>query len=764
MENRMENMEKEMKSVMEDMSSVKTDIGSLKDFLTEMTELMRMRDERDEKRDREKEKSQSTSGDQDSGYGREQDRETNGKSEKEEKKGRKLELPIFNGEDPFGWTFRADHYFAINRYGPSEMVEAAAICMEGKALNWYQWMEGRDPFKSWEELKAALIARFRPSFQGSAHEALVALKQNSTVTEYREDFESHTTPLKDLGEELLMGVFINGLKEEIRAELRLLRPNSLQDVIEQAHRVEEKNWVMDRCRPKPFKTQGTKETWEDDEAEKSELPSENDEIPNPEGIDLALSLNSIVGITSDKTLKVKGQIWDADVVVLVDSGASHNFISHELVERLGIVVEKGKLFWVMVGNGVTVKGEGVCRQVSLDVQGIQIRQDFFPFELGGADIVLGVTWLSSLGDVCVNWKKLTMRFQVEGNRVSLQRDPSLVKSKVSLKSMMRSINNTGEGFLVECFSIEEGLLSKGENVSPGVQAVLDQYRHLFDQPTKLPPHRTHDHTIPLKEGVLAPNIKPYRYPYFQKNEIEKLAEEMLTANIIQPSTSPFASPVLLVKKKDGSWRFCVDYRALNEITILDKFPIPTIEELLDELVGATIFSKLDLRSGYHQIRIKDKDIPETAFRIHESHYEFLVMPFGLTNAPFTFQALMNSIFKLVLHKFVLVFFEDILIYSPDLESHITHLRQTLRILDENELVMNEKLSPRFYGPFQVLEKIGQVAYKMELPTTARIHPVQPAELLDVGTLMDGSTEVLIRWQDLPAFDATWESQDGGSIR
>ncbi|XP_031288075.1 uncharacterized protein LOC116146774 [Pistacia vera] len=122
-------------------------------------------------------------------------------------------------------------------------------------------MEGREPFKSWEELKAAVIARFWPSFQGSAHEALVALKQNSTVTEYREDFESHTAPVKDLGKELLMGVFVNGLKEEIRAELRLLRPKSLEDLIEQAHRVEEKNWVMDRCRPKPFKTQGAKESY-----------------------------------------------------------------------------------------------------------------------------------------------------------------------------------------------------------------------------------------------------------------------------------------------------------------------------------------------------------------------------------------------------------------------------------------------------------------------------------------------------------------------
>lgn len=230
---------------------------------------------------------------------------------------------------------------------------------------------------------------------------------------------------------------------------------------------------------------------------------------------------------------------------------------------------------------------------------------------------------------------------------------------------------------------------ESQNERPEVQRLLQQYADVFQQPKELPPERFYDHQIPLLLGAALVNSKPYRYSPQHKDEIERQVQELLGAGLISHSTSPFASPVLLVLKKDGSWRFCVDYRRLNALTIKNRFPMPLIEEILDELAGTRYFTKLDMRSGYHQIRMKAADEYKTVFKTHHGHYQFKVMPFGLTNALATFQCVMNEVLAPFLRKFVMVFLDDILIYSPSLESHIEHLTLVLDKLREHKLYMKQ---------------------------------------------------------------------------
>lgn len=266
-----------------------------------------------------------------------------------------------------------------------------------------------------------------------------------------------------------------------------------------------------------------------------------------------------------------------------------------------------------------------------------------------------------------------MRFEWNGQKAELRGDVSLSRLESSVKTLLKLLAQGDEGMYLYTEEEMERVMTDGGDTLIELVPLLREFEDLFTEPHSLPPKRDRDHAIQLVEGAQPPNVRPYRYPPFQKNEVERIVKEMLSAGIIRTSVSPFSSPVLLVRKKDGSWRFCVDYRALNRITVLDKFPIPAIDELLDELQGVGIFSKLDLSSGFHQIRIKKIDIEKTAFQTHDGHYEFLVMPFGLSNTPATFQSLMNDIFRPFLRRFVLVFFDDILVYSKGIEDHLRHL-------------------------------------------------------------------------------------------
>lgn len=670
-------------------------------------------------------------------------------------------------------------------------MEAAVVSLDGDALLWYQWEHGRRPIHRWEELKGMLLRQFRPTSAGSLHEQWLDHYQTTDVVEYRRRFIELMAPLGGIPEEIAKGQYLTGLKEDVKAEVRLLGPRSLDHAMDLSVKVEEKlragpnvkragsfmSSHLGNSNFSSFKSQNSSvspststssvishtssspsmtpartgntlpvakpigavrklsdkelqakrakgecfrcdEKWsaghrcrqrelsvillqgdegDDEISDAFEVVQVKDETSESDSVRPEISLNSVVGITNPKTMKMLGEIMGQKVVVMVDPGATHNFISLAAVERLGLPLIPSKGFGVSLGTGAYVRGDGECMGVVLQLQGITVIENYLPLQLGNSDLILGIQWLEKLGTISTNWKTLTLKFKLGQDNVVLKGDLALGRTMISLKAMMRTIKKGGEGFMVECnhLGVPVTVGQKVNEESPKevpkyLEATLRQHTEVFQMPSGLPPSRGHEHCITLKEGTNPVSVRPYRYPQSQKDEIEGLIRDMLQAGIIQESKSPFSSPILLVKKKDGSWRFCVDYRALNKATVPDKYPIPAIEELLDELHGAKVFSKLDLKSGYHQIRIRSEDVPKTAFRSHEGHYEFLVMPFGLMNAPATFQALMNTVFKSLLRKFVLVFFDDILVYSPTEEQHREHLNTVLETLRTHQLYANGK--------------------------------------------------------------------------
>ncbi|GJW76443.1 putative reverse transcriptase domain-containing protein [Tanacetum coccineum] len=228
----------------------------------------------------------------------------------------------------------------------------------------------------------------------------------------------------------------------------------------------------------------------------------------------------------------------------------------------------------------------------------------------------------------------------------------------------------------------------GNDMSPNIEnlSVVREFADVFpDELPGLPPAREIEFGIELIPGAEPISKAPYRMAPVELKELKEQLQEMLENGFIRPSVSPWGAPVLFVKKKDGSMRLCIDYRELNRITIRNRYPLSRIDDLFDQLQGAKYFSKIDLRSGYHQLRVREQDISKTAFRTRYGHYEFLVMPFGLTNAPAVFMDLMNRIFHEYLDKFVIVFIDDILVYSKSEEEHERHLWIVLEILRQKKL-------------------------------------------------------------------------------
>ena len=244
---------------------------------------------------------------------------------------------------------------------------------------------------------------------------------------------------------------------------------------------------------------------------------------------------------------------------------------------------------------------------------------------------------------------------------------------------MKIIVNSSEQFLL--MIVKEKDIDKSDafqGCNPKQKAylvkVISNYDIMFQEPKGLPPKREIEHEIYLQQDAPLPNIGMYMLSALENAKIKKQVQELLYQGFIQPSTSPCRSPIVLVQKKDGSWRMCIDFITLNKITINNCYPLTRINYLLNQLKDAVYFSKLDLQSGYHQIRVAEQDVWKTSFKMRQGLYEWMVMPFGLTNALATFMQVMNDVFRPFIDDFVIVYLDDILVFSRTQDEHVKHVK------------------------------------------------------------------------------------------
>jgi hypothetical protein len=385
---------------------------------------------------------------------------------------------------------------------------------------------------------------------------------------------------------------------------------------------------------------------------------------------LAISKAALSGSTAPRTVKFNGSIQHKQVTMLLDSGSSSSFISTSLAAQLCGVQPLAKPVTVQVAGGGLLSCEAFLPQALWFIDDIDFQSDLRILPLAAYGIILGMDWLESFSPMKVHWKQKWLELPYGSQTIRLQ----------------GVVPEFPEEVLVQlCIISPDGALSTEVALLPiEVQVFLDQFSVLFKEPDSLPPSRACNHENPLIPGARPVNIKPYRYPPTLKTEIERQVAEMLDKGIIQPSTSLFSSPVLLVKKKDGSYRFCVDFRHLNALTLKSKFLVPVFDQLMDELGKASWFSKLDLLSGFHQILLKPGEEFKTAFQTHFGQYEFRVLAFELVGALGTFQVAMNVTLAPGLRKFVIVFFDDILVYSASYEEHLKHLHLVFESLNRDK--------------------------------------------------------------------------------
>ncbi|KAK1664854.1 hypothetical protein QYE76_053013 [Lolium multiflorum] len=646
----------------------------------------------------------------------------------------KFSIPRFEGgtdvEEYLTWELKIERLWRLHPdYTEDRKIKLASSEFDGYALRWWDALvqdreeDGELPIITWRAMKAAMRARFVPTnYLRSVFDKLTQLKQGvMTVDAYYMEMEmlmqrarvpSGTGSSMSTARNRDMLCHTCGGKGHFKKDC----PNRKVMIINEDNEYE----TGDDADP---------DAPEDDDYDSDSFdayPSEAQTIVVSQRV---LNVQPSASTQRCNLFQTKALVGpDKACKVIIDGGSCRNLASKELCAKLKLkyLPHPHPYYIQWLSNNGEMK---VSHMVRVDFE-IGPYKDSIDFDVVPMTVchLLGRPWLYDRS-VQHNGRANTYHLEFKGKKINLQpmspqqivnesrqkievnlEDAPLdrrencntvsditkserVHSLVSLatKEDMREFSE--DPTAMPLVLLYRGTVLVSNDMTPlplGVSNVLQEFGDVFPEevPAGLPPLRGIEHQIDLIPGASLPNRAPYRTNPEETKEIQKQVQALLDKGYIRISLSPCAVPVILVSKKDGTWRMCVDCRAINNITIRYRHPIPRLEDMLDELSGAVVFSKIDLRSGYHQIRMKEGDEWKTAFKTKFGLYEWLVMPFGLTNAPSTFMRLMNHVLREFIGKFVVVYFDDILIYSRNESDHIIHIRHVLQVLRDNQLYGN----------------------------------------------------------------------------
>jgi transposase InsO family protein len=425
-------------------------------------------------------------------------------------------------------------------------------------------------------------------------------------------------------------------------------------------------------------------------SDREPFETEESDVPCRHALQQVLLLGSArrKGEARPDMLALVGRLHGTEVHILVDSGAKESFVDTTMARTLRLKQRSKPIpDVVQLANGSKQTSASTTR-VRIAIDDSCFVQDLHVTSLGSYDVILGMDWLERHNPV-IDWVSKTVELTLNGQVVRWQQQTSVssvVQPPTCLISAMQCKKALRSGAVGVLCYVKIASDDNSPRTVVNLKADLEEYADVLNSGQMgFPPARAVDHAIELLPGSEPPHRGLYRMSQDELADLRSQLDELLVKGYIQPSTSPYGAPVLFVIKKTGERRLCVDYRALNKQTIKNRYPLPRVDTLLDQLAGAKFFTKIDLASGYHQVRVRSEDIHKTAFRTRYGHFEFTVMPFGLCNAPATFQRLINDVFRPLLDKSVIAFVDDILVYSRTVDEHRRHVREVLQLLRQHQL-------------------------------------------------------------------------------